>query len=157
MSVSIRPAANEDARHLHELIYEFAEYVRHECTVSEEQLAREMFGERPAAEALIAEENGAPIGFAIFFQTFSTFSGRKRLYLEDLFVRPEFRGKGYGKKLLVHLAKRAVEAKASRVEWTVLDWNKPSIEFYELLGARRHDGWDSYRLTDDALAALAKS
>lgn len=155
MSVSIRPAANEDARHLHELIYEFAEYVRHECTVSEEQLAREMFGERPAAEALIAEENGAPIGFAIFFQTFSTFSGRKRLYLEDLFVRPDARGKGSGLALFQAVARVALQQGCTVLEWSVLDWNTSAQEFYKRLGAEPLSEYTTYRLDEEGMRKLA--
>jgi GNAT superfamily N-acetyltransferase len=118
-------------------------------------LRRGLFGERPYAEVLIGEEDGAPVGFALFFHNFSTFLGRPGIYLEDLFVRPEHRGKGYGRELLQRLAEIAVERDCGRLEWAVLDWNEPAIGFYRKLGARPNDDWTVYRLAGDALRDLA--
>ena len=120
-------------------------------------LRRGLFGERRYAEVLIGEEDGVPAGFALFFHNFSTFLGRPGIYLEDLFVRPEHRGKGYGRSLLARLAEIAVERDCGRLEWAVLDWNEPAIGFYRSLGARPNDEWTVYRLTGEALASLAGS
>ena len=113
-----------------------------------------LVGDRPAAEVIIAEVDGAPAGFALFFHNFSTFLGRRGLYLEDLFVRPQFRGLGLGKRLMTHLAKLAVERGCGRFEWSVLDWNAPSIQFYKSLGAEPKDEWTINRVTGEALAKL---
>jgi GNAT superfamily N-acetyltransferase len=114
-----------------------------------------LFGPRPYAEVLIGEIDGAPQGFALFFHNFSTFEGRPGIYLEDLFVRPDARGSGLGKALLAYLAKLAVDRGCARLEWSVLDWNEPSIGFYKSLGARAMDKWTVFRMDGDALKRLA--
>ena len=138
-------------------IRELAEYERMlERVVATEELLREqLFGERPGAEVVIARWEGEPVGFALFFHNFSTFLGRRGLYLEDLFVRPAYRGKGVGRALLSHLARTAVRRGCGRVEWWVLDWNEPSIGFYRALGAEAMSDWTVYRLTGAPLASLA--
>jgi GNAT superfamily N-acetyltransferase len=140
-----------------ELIRALAEYERlsHEVSMDSDRLRRGLFGERPYAEVLIGEEDAEPAGFALFFHNFSTFLGRPGIYLEDLFVRPEHRGKGYGRELLQRLAEIAVERDCGRLEWAVLDWNEPAIGFYRKLGARPNDDWTIFRLTGDALHDLA--
>lgn len=155
--LSIRKAAPGDAGLIWFFIDALAEYekLRHEVVATEEDIDRALFGPRPYAEAVIADCGGIPVGFALYFYNFSTFAGRPSLYLEDLFVLPEHRGKGIGRALLVHLACIAVENDCSRFEWTVLDWNEPSIRFYEGLGAKRQGEWLIYRLTGDNLARLA--
>ncbi len=153
----IRKAAPGDAGLVWFFIDALAEYekLRHEMLATEDDIDRALFGARPYAEAVIADRGGIPVGFALYFYIFSTFKGRPGLYLEDLFVLPEHRGKGIGRALLAHLAGIAVENDCSRFEWTVLDWNEPSIRFYENLGAKRHGEWLIYRLTGDDLARLA--
>src|ERR1700755_3388712 len=133
----IRPARMEDVPAILQLIHDLATYERapHEVTATEEQLVDVFFGERPAAEVLLAFEGQLPVGFAVFFYNFSTWLRRPGLYLEDLFVKPEKRGKGYGRALLVHLAKIAERRDCGRMEWAVLDWNEPAIKFYRALGA----------------------
>jgi len=155
----IRPARVEDVPVVLELIRELATYERapDEVTATEEQLVDVLFGERPAAEVLLAFEGKSPIGFAVFFHNFSTWLGRPGLYLEDLFVKPEKRGKGYGRALLVALAKIARDRACGRMEWAVLDWNEPAIKFYRALGAKPMDEWTVFRLTRDGIAELAKS
>jgi GNAT superfamily N-acetyltransferase len=155
----IRPARVEDVPVILELIRELATYERapDEVTATKEQLVDVLFGERPAAEVLLAFEGKSPIGFAVFFQNFSTWLGRPGLYLEDLFVKPEKRGKGYGRELLVALAKIARDRACRRMEWAVLDWNEPAIKFYRALGAKPMDEWTVFRLTRDGIAELAKS
>jgi GNAT superfamily N-acetyltransferase len=118
-------------------------------------MAQKLFGPRPFAEVLIGEIDGTPQGFALFFHNFSTFEGRPGIYLEDLFVRPDARGSGLGKALLGKLAALAVERDCARLEWSVLDWNTPAIDFYKALGARAMDEWTVYRVDDDALTGLA--
>jgi GNAT superfamily N-acetyltransferase len=157
MSITIRHAIKEDAKLLCELIYEFAEHVKHNCSVTEELFIQEMFCERPAAEALIAEENGDPVGFAIYFPTFSTFSGRKRLYLEDLFVRPDARGKGTGMALFEAVSRVAVERGCAVLEWSVLDWNTRAQEFYKRLGAEAQSQYIIYRLDEKAMGKLGEA
>lgn len=120
-----------------------------------DMLAGHLFGARPMAEVLIAEDGGAPVGFALFFHSFSTFEGRPGLYLEDLFVRPDARGAGHGRALLAALARLAVERGCARLDWQVLDWNEPSKAFYRALGARHVAGWEPFRVEGAALAALA--
>jgi GNAT superfamily N-acetyltransferase len=141
------------------LVKELAEYERlaHTAVATEDLLHEQLFSERPAAEAIIAEVDGAPAAFAVFFQNFSTFLGQNGIYLEDLFVRPQFRGHGAGKALLQHLARLALERGCGRMEWSVLDWNEPAIAFYEALGASPMTEWTTYRLAGDALAALGAS
>lgn len=154
----IRPALIEDVPIILELIRELATYERapNEVTATEEQLVDVLFGERPAAEVLLAFEGKSPVGFAVFFHNFSTWLGRPGLYLEDLFVKPEKRGKGYGRVLLVELAKIARERGCGRMEWAVLDWNEPAIKFYRALGAKPMEEWTVFRLTRDGIAKLAQ-
>jgi GNAT superfamily N-acetyltransferase len=153
----IRPATVADVPIILELIRELAAYERapNEVVATEEQLANVLFGPRPAAEVLLGFEGKTPVGFAIFFHNFSTWLGRPGLYLEDLFVRPESRGKGYGRALLVHLAKIAHDRGCGRMEWAVLDWNDPAIQFYRTLGAKPLDEWRIFRLTREGIARLA--
>lgn len=155
--IVIRPAVREDAGQILAFIRELAEYeqLAHEAVADEAGLAVHLFGERPCAEALIAEVDGAPAGFALFFHNFSTFVGKPGLYLEDLFVRPAFRGLGLGKRLMVRLARIALERDCGRFEWSVLDWNTPAIDFYRSLGAAGLDEWTVQRVGGDALKALA--
>ncbi len=154
---TIRPARPDDSAAIATLIRELAAYERleHEAQATADDLRRHLFGERPAAEALIAEVDGQAIGFALYFTNFSTFRGRPGLYLEDLFVRPEHRGRGIGRGLLASVARLAVARGCARVEWAVLDWNEPSIGFYRSLGARPMDEWTVFRLADEPLARLA--
>src|SRR4029450_8357512 len=155
----IRPARVEDAPIILGLIRDLATYERapNGVTATEEQMADILFGERPAAEVLLAFEGKSPVGFAGFFHNFSTWLGRRGLYLEDLFVKPEKRGKGYGRALLVDLAKIARDRGCGRMEWAVLDWNEPAIKFYRALGAKPMDEWTVFRLTRDGIARLAQS
>ncbi len=152
----IRPATPTDVPTIARLIRELAEYERlaHAVTLSEADLREHLFGAKPYAEVLIAEDGAAVVGFALFFHNYSTFRAKPGIYLEDLFVIPAAREKGHGKALLRALAKLAVERGCSRVEWSVLNWNEPSIQFYKSLGAKPMDEWTVYRLTDEALAAL---
>jgi GNAT superfamily N-acetyltransferase len=152
----IRPATAADTPVVAALIRALAEYERlSDRVVFEEDRLREyLFGPRPFAEVLLAEEDGAVVGFALFFPTFSTFLGRPGLWLEDLFVRPEHRGRGHGKALLAAVARRAVERGCGRLEWAVLNWNEPALGFYRALGAGPLDDWTVYRLAGPALAVL---
>ncbi|MFI0878453.1 GNAT family N-acetyltransferase [Streptomyces parvus] len=155
----IRTATPADIPVLHALVRELAAYEKalDEVVASEEQLAEALFGDRPAAYAHVAtadDGGGEVVGFALWFLNFSTWRGVHGIYLEDLYVRPERRGGGYGKALLTELARICVECGYERLEWSVLDWNAPSIAFYESLGARPQDEWTVYRLTDGALASL---
>lgn len=153
----IRPAARDDAALILSLIRELAEYERapNDVVATEAKIVDVLFGEKPAAEVALAFERETPVGFAVFFHNFSTWLGRPGLYLEDLFVRPEHRGKGYGRALLMHLAKIAHERGCGRMEWAVLDWNEPAIQFYKKLGAAPMDEWTVFRLTRDGIAKLA--
>jgi GNAT superfamily N-acetyltransferase len=139
------------------LIRGLAEYEKlaHEVVADEAQLQATLFGERRVAEVVIAEHEGKPAGFALFFHNYSTFLARPGIYLEDLFVMPELRGRGIGETLLAFLAKIAVERGCGRFEWSVLDWNEPALRFYRRLGAVPMDEWTVQRVTGDALAALA--
>jgi GNAT superfamily N-acetyltransferase len=139
------------------LIKKLAEYERllDQVVATEAMIHDALFGERSAAEAVIAWIGDEPVGFAIYFHNFSTFRGRQGLYLEDLFVEPAYRGQGIGKRLLLHLAHVAVARGCDRFEWAVLDWNESSIKFYQSLGATAQDDWTIYRLTGDALVRLA--
>ena len=154
--MSVRPAEKRDVGVIMGFIKELAEYegLAHEVVADEVSLERSLFGEHPVAEALIAEFETTPIGFALYFPTFSTFVGRPGLYLEDLYVRPNMRGKGVGTLLLQHVARLARGRGCGRLEWAVLNWNQPAIRFYEALGARAMDDWTVYRLTDDHLSKL---
>jgi GNAT superfamily N-acetyltransferase len=154
----IRMARVEDVPIILQLIRDLATYERapNEVTATEEQLVEVLFGPRPSAEVMLAFEEDTAVGFAVFFHNFSTWLGRPGLYLEDLFVKPEVRGKGYGRALLVHLAKIARERGCGRMEWAVLDWNDPAIQFYHKLGAAPMDEWTVFRLTGDGIAKLAE-
>ena len=153
----IRPATPADVPVIAKLIRDLAEYERvlDRCVLKESDLREHLFGACRYAEVLLAEDAGAVVGFALFFHNYSTFRGKPGIYLEDLFVVPEARGKGHGKALLAALAKLAVERDCCRVEWSVLNWNTPSIEFYKVLGAVQMDEWSVYRLMDAALAKVA--
>lgn len=155
----IRSAKSEDVPLVLSFIRQLAEYERlsDACVVTEEILRASLFGARPAAEVVIGYEGTEAVGFAVFFHNFSTFLGRAGIYLEDLFVNPEKRGRGYGKALLSHLAKLAVERGCGRLEWSVLDWNEASIRFYKSLGAVSMDDWTIYRVTGDALTQLSET
>jgi GNAT superfamily N-acetyltransferase len=154
----IRPAKRSDVSTILGLIRDLAEYERapDEVVATEELLSENLFGPRPAAEVLLGEENGEPVCFALFFHNFSTWMGRPGLYLEDLFVRPDKRGRGYGRALLVRLARIAHQRACGRMEWAVLDWNEPAIKFYRKLGARPNEDWTIFRLTRDGIAGLAE-
>jgi GNAT superfamily N-acetyltransferase len=156
-AIRLRPAVREDTAQILCFIRELAEYEKlaHEAVADEAGLATQLFGDRPAAEVIIAEVNGEAAGFALFFHNFSTFLGQRGLYLEDLFVRPQFRGLGLGKRLMVHLAKLAIERDCGRFEWSVLDWNAPAIAFYRELGALPLEEWTVQRVSGDALKTLA--
>ena len=155
----IRLATRTDVPVILSLIRELAEYERapEEVVATEEGLAAALFGENPAAEVLIGETAGEPNCFALFFHNFSTWTGRRGLYLEDLFVRPEVRGRGYGKALLVRLAALARERECGRMEWAVLDWNEPAIKFYRKLGAKPNEEWTIFRLTREGISDLAEA
>lgn len=156
-NIELRPATRADVPQILSFVRELAEYEKlaHEAVATEAGMTEQLFGERPAAEVVIAEVDGQPAGFALFFHNFSTFLGQRGLYLEDLFVRPQYRGLGLGKRLMVHLAKLATERGCGRFEWSVLDWNEPAIRFYRGLGAVGLEEWTAQRLSGPALQALA--
>jgi len=153
----IRDATPGDTHTIAALIRGLAEYERlaHEVVLDEDDLREQLFGARRYAEVILAEDDGEVAGFALFFHNYSTFLAKPGIYLEDLFVLPEHRGGGHGRALLARLAQIAVERGCGRLEWSVLDWNEPSIAFYRSLGATPMDEWTTYRLTGDALRALA--
>ena len=155
--LSIRPANIDDTAVLLDLIRGLAEYehLSHLVTASEATLEDALFGVRPGAEALLAFEDNNAIGFAVFFHNFSTFLGRRGLWLEDIFVRPGHRRKGYGRALFLHVARIAYERGCGRFEWSALDWNEPAIRFYKSMGAVALDDWTNFRVTGEALARLA--
>jgi GNAT superfamily N-acetyltransferase len=157
-AVALRFARREDVPQVLAFIRELAQYeqLAHEVVANEATLEGSLFGERPAAEVVLAEVDGEPAGFALFFHNFSTFLGRRGLYLEDLYVAPRFRGLGLGRRLMACLAAIAVERGCGRFEWWVLDWNTPAIEFYRALGASGMDEWTVQRMSGDALHALAR-
>ena len=157
MTVSIRSATPADLPLIAQFIRDLADYEKlaHEVRFDEATLGEKLFGPRPYAEVAIGEIDGAAQGFALFFHNFSTFEGRPGIYLEDLFVRPGARGSGLGKALLAHLARLCVERDCARLEWSVLDWNTPSIGFYQSLGAKLMDEWTVMRVDGDALTKLA--
>jgi GNAT superfamily N-acetyltransferase len=159
MSFTISPATRNDLQTIVDLVRALAVYekLEHLMVSSVEDFERELFGSDARIECVIAREGETPVGFALYFHNFSTFLGRKGLYLEDLFVIPEARGKGYGKALLVHLAKIAVERKCGRFEWSVLDWNTPSIKFYEAMGATVLPDWRIVRATGTSLVTIASN
>ena len=158
MSVTTRVASPADIPLILEFIRDLAEYERllHEVEATEDDIRRDLFGENPRCFCDIAEGNGRPVGFALWFYNYSTFRGRAGIYLEDLFVKPDFRGGGAGKALLRRLAQRCVDADLGRLEWAVLNWNAPSIAFYDSLGASAKDDWTVRRLDGDALVKLAE-
>ncbi len=155
--VEIRTATEADVPLILSLIKELAEYERlaHEVSATEDILRESLFGERQGAEALIGYHEGDPAGFALFFHNFSTFLGRPGIYLEDLYVKPELRGRGVGRAMLVYLAKLARERNCGRLEWSVLNWNEPAIRLYRSIGAVPMDEWTVYRLTGESLEGLA--
>lgn len=157
--VRIEPATVRDVPVLLRMIKALAEYERmsDQVVATEEGLRKSLFGERPVVEAAIASVGAEAVGFALWFQNYSTFLGRPGIYLEDLFVVPAWRGRGIGRALLTHLARVAVSRGCRRLEWSVLDWNEPTIAFYRSLGAQPMDQWTVYRLTGDALSRLAGS
>ena len=154
----IRLARIDDCATILGFIRDLAEYEKlsHEVVADEAKLRATLFGERPAAEVLIAEDGSGPVGFALFFTSYSTFLGKPGLYLEDLFVRPTARGAGHGKALMVELARICVARDYGRFEWSVLDWNEPALQFYRSLGAKPQDQWTVQRLTGEALVDLAR-
>jgi GNAT superfamily N-acetyltransferase len=153
----IRPATPADTPVIAALIRGLAEYERlsHAVTLDEAQLHQHLFGPRPFAEVLLAEDADAVVGYALFFPIYTTFAGKPALYLEDLFVLPQYRGQGHGKALMRAVAQHAVERGCPRLEWSVLNWNEPALRFYRALGAVPVDAWTVYRLSGDALAAAA--
>ncbi|HSH96085.1 MAG TPA: GNAT family N-acetyltransferase [Roseimicrobium sp.] len=155
----LRPAVDADVATIHAMIRELAEFERllHEVQSTEEDLRRALFGACPAAEAIVVEVDGTPAGFAIFFGHYSTFTGRTGLYLEDLYVRPQYRGSGLGKALLTGVGRLAFERGAARYEWSVLDWNENAIRFYKGCGAELHGDWRRMRVSGEALKKLAES
>jgi GNAT superfamily N-acetyltransferase len=157
MTLSIRPAGPADISAVYSFIKDLAEYERlaHEVDATEEDIRTALFGRNPRVFADLAEWNGGPAGFALWFYNFSTFRGRHGIYLEDLYVRPEMRGRGIGKALLRNLARRCIAEGLPRLEWWVLDWNEPSIAFYRTLGAIPMEEWTVQRVTGSALAELA--
>jgi GNAT superfamily N-acetyltransferase len=154
---SIRPAVATDVPLILDFIRRLAEYEKlsHLVIATEDLLREQLFGPRAHVEVLLGFEGEQPVGFAVYFHNFSTFLGRKGIWLEDLFVLPEARGRGYGKKLLLTLARIATERNCGRFEWAVLDWNQPSIDFYKSLGAVPLDDWTIFRVTGEALHKLA--
>lgn len=156
-AIHIRPATHDDVALILRFVRELAEYEKalHEAVATGEQLDKALFGPDAKVWAVICEVDGAPAGFALYFFNFSTWLGKYGLYLEDLYVSPDFRGCGAGKALLRHLAGVAVEADCGRFEWNVLDWNQPAIDFYESFGAKPQSEWVGYRLTGKALEEFA--
>jgi GNAT superfamily N-acetyltransferase len=153
MSLKIRKATSNDSALILEFVKALAEYEKlsHEVTTDAENLRKNIFADPAVAFVLIAESDGKPAGFALFFYNFSTFLGQKGIYLEDLFVKPEFRGAGIGKALLKELARIALSENCGRLDWSVLDWNTPAIEFYKSIGAVAMDEWTTYRMTTAAM------
>ena len=156
-AVTLRAATRADVPHILRCIQGLAEYERlaHECVATPALLEDSLFGPSPAAEVVLAMAGDEPAGFALWFRSYSTFLARPGIYLEDLFVFPEYRGRGLGRRLLAHLARTATDRRYGRLEWAVLDWNVDAIRFYESLGARPMSDWTTYRVAGDALAALA--
>ena len=153
----IRPAKESDVKIILQFIKGLGEYEKlsHEVVATEEKLRKTLFKQK-MAEVIIGEYGGEPVGFALFFHNYSTFLGQAGIYLEDLFIIPEMRGKGFGKTMLKHLAKLAVERECGRLEWACLDWNEPSICFYKGLGAKALDDWTVYRVAGETLQEMAK-
>lgn len=159
MKITITPAQPHDIKDILAFIHELAVYEKLEdqVTANETLLLKNLFGHKPSAEVVFLKEDDVKVGIAIFFHNFSTFLGQPGIYLEDLFVKPEYRGKSYGKKLLSYLAQLTIDRDCGRLEWSVLDWNTPAIEFYKSVGAIPMDEWTVQRLTGDALKTLAKT
>jgi GNAT superfamily N-acetyltransferase len=159
MPIAIRSARTDDIPQIFQFICDLAEYEKalHEVKCSRQSLEESLFGPGAVAYPLMVEENGRPIGYAIYFFNYSTWLAAKGLYLEDLYVDPDFRGRGAGIKLMKYLAKEAVEQGCQRFEWSVLDWNTPSIEFYEAIDAQSQNEWLGYRLEGEPLGRLANS
>jgi GNAT superfamily N-acetyltransferase len=157
-SVAIAPATPDDVALIVELIRELAVYEKlaHEAKATDADIRECLFGARRYAEALIARVAGDPVGFALFFHNYSTFTGRPGLWVEDVFVRPAARGNGFGKALFAAMARIALERRCARMEWSVLDWNEPAIRFYRAIGAVAKDEWTTQRLTGEALEKLAQ-
>ncbi|HEX7673628.1 MAG TPA: GNAT family N-acetyltransferase [Bdellovibrio sp.] len=157
-NIQIVPAKESDIPTILHFITELAIYekLEHEVVTTEEILKKTLFGDKKYAEVIFLEENGKKVGFALFFHSYSTFLGMPGIYLEDLFVLPEYRSKGYGKKILRELAKIAVERGCGRLEWSVLDWNKPAIDFYLSLGSKPMTEWTVHRVTGESLKSLAE-
>ena len=157
MSLSIRQASIEDCPLILQFIKQLADYEKllHEVVANVTTLEESLFGDRPYAEVVIAEHQDQPVGFALFFHNYSNFLGQPGLYLEDLYIQPEMRGKGFGKTLLAYLANLALERNCGRLEWWVLDWNQSAKDFYQSLGAEPMDDWTVNRVTGDALSKLA--
>lgn len=157
MTTTIRFAQKEDAPLILDFIRELAIYekLEHEVVTNVAQLEKTLFGVKPGAEVIFLEEAGVPVGIALFFPNFSTFLGQPGIYLEDLFVKPDYRGRGYGKKLLAFLANLTIERGGGRLDWSVLDWNKPAIDFYSSIGALPMNEWTAQRLTGQPLKDLA--
>ena len=158
-SISLRAGVIDDIPQILAFIQGLAEYEKlsHACVATEESLRQTLFGPRPFAEVIIADWNAQPAGFALFFHNYSTFRARPGIYLEDLYVDPSLRGRGIGKALLKELARLAVQRGCARLEWSVLDWNSPAIEFYKSLGAEPQDEWTIFRLADETLHRLTAS
>jgi GNAT superfamily N-acetyltransferase len=157
INVRIRPATSADAALVFDLICELAVYekLRHEVVATVDSIRETVFGDGSCTEVLIAEVDGESVGFAIFFATYSTFLGRHGIYLEDIYVREAQRGQGIGKRLLAEVARVAVKRQCGRLEWSVLDWNQPAIDFYESLNAKAQSEWIRYRITGEELQHLA--
>jgi GNAT superfamily N-acetyltransferase len=155
----IRSAVPGDTPVICGLIRELAEYEKltHQVVLEEHRFHEHLFGSQPCVEAILAEERDQVVGFALFFSNYSTFLGRPGIYLEDLYVKPEYRGAGHGRALLAEVARLAVARDCGRLEWAVLNWNQPSIEFYNRLGGEPLEGWTTYRLAGEALANLGRS
>ena len=156
-NIEIRAATESDVPRILAFIQALAEYerLRDSCVATEEKLGETLFGDSPAAEVIIASIGSEPVGFALYFHSYSTFLAQRGIYLEDLFVKPEARGHGVGHALLSKLARIAIDRNCGRLEWSVLDWNQLAIDFYKRIGATPLDDWTGFRITDDALSALA--
>ena len=157
IGLTLRFATIDDVPDILDLIKELADYEKlsHEVVATEEKLKESLFGERPVAEVIIADYMTKPVGFSLFFHNFSTFLGQPGIYIEDIYIKPEQRGMGIGKTILVYLAGLAIERGCGRIEWSVLDWNINALNFYNGLGARAMDGWTVFRLTGETLSRLS--